>query len=276
LRAHAYWRLKGLEVDLVILNEEPTSYIEELYQELQKLIRTSEGHALVDKPGGGFLRKTTDLSADDKLLLLASARVGLDGKRGSLAAQLERYGGPPELPGPLPVAERRREPRPPAAQPSLPPGLLFVNGFGGFTPDGREYCILPFEERGSRIEDRRSRKEARGSRSSFSTGLPPAPWSNVIANPSFGFLVTESGGGYTWAGNSQQDRLTTWGNDPVSDTPGEAVYLRDEAAGTVWTPTPLPLGSAGPTLVRHGQGYTTFTQASHGLHQELTLFVVPD
>ncbi len=89
---------------------------------------------------------------------------------------------------------------------------------------------------------------------------PPAPWSNVLANPDFGCLVTEAGGGYTWAGNSQMNRLTPWSNDPVSDPPGEVVYLRDEETGEFWTPTPAPCGGEATTVVRHGQGYTRFTQ----------------
>ena len=106
--------------------------------------------------------------------------------------------------------------------------------------------------------------------------LAPAPWSNVVANPVFGFLVSESGSGFTWSGNSQTNRLTPWSNDPVSDPPGEVVYLRDEDSGEIWCPTPLPVPSAEPTLVRHGQGYTTFERNAHGLCHELTLLVPPD
>ena len=131
---------------------------------------------------------------------------------------------------------------------------MFWNGLGGFTPDGREYVIA--------ID--------------AVPTLPPAPWTNVLANPGFGCLVTEAGLGYTWAGNSQMNRLTPWSNDPVSDPPGEVVYLRDEETGEVWTPTPLPAGPARPSTVRHGQGYTRYTRQSHGLEQELLVLVPPD
>jgi cyclic beta-1,2-glucan synthetase len=260
LRAHAYWRLKGLQADLVLLSEEAMSYREELHHELQNSIRASDDHNLVDRPGGIFLRKAGALSADDKVLLLSAARVVLCGNRGSLAAQLDRAHPQPELPPALATRQRRRAPRVGGAPATLPPELLFANGFGGFTPDGREYCLLPSIAGGIRVELR----------------LPPAPWANVIANPSFGFVVTESGGGYTWAGNSQTNRLTPWGNDPISDVPGEVIYLRDEVTGAFWTPTPLPAGRTAPTLVRHGQGSTSFIQTSQGLAQELTLFVPTD
>ena len=100
----------------------------------------------------------------------------------------------------------------------------------------------------------------------------PAPWINVVANPDFGFMVSETGAGYTWFGNSGENRLTPWSNDPVTDPPGEAIYLRDEETAEVWSPTPLPCRAAAPYLVRHGAGYTVFEHHSHGLAQRLRLF----
>jgi cyclic beta-1,2-glucan synthetase len=250
LLAHGWWRAQGLVADLVIFNERASGYREEFQQQLQGLVRASDSRALADRPGGVFLRQADQLGAEDLVLLQAAARVVLDGSRGTLAAQLEQPEARPSLPDRL--ASAVRYPGPPQALP-LPEGLGFANGLGGFGPDGREYVIaVP-----------------------SAAGLPPAPWTNVIANPRCGFLATERGGGYTWAVNSQQNRLTPWSNDPVSDPPGEVVYLRDEAGGEVWTPAPAPLGAAG-TLVRHGAGYTTYEQDAPGLRQELTLFVPPD
>jgi cellobiose phosphorylase len=258
LAAHAYWRLKGLEADLVVLLEQPTSYFEELFQAVQEAVRASDAQALVDKPGGVFVRKADQMSAEDVTLLQAAARVVLVGYRGSLAAQLNRPEPVPELPAPLP-AVRRANPATHGAPVRPPEGLLFPNGQGGFTPDGREYCILlqEFVPGGAGL------------------ALPPAPWINVLANPSAGCLVSESGLGCTWAFNSQQNRLTPWNNDPVSDPPAEVLYLRDENSGEVWTPTPRPLGGSAATLVRHGQGYTRFQRNSHGLAQDLLVFVPP-
>jgi cellobiose phosphorylase len=103
--------------------------------------------------------------------------------------------------------------------------------------------------------------------------LPPAPWTNVLANPQFGCLATEAGLGYSWAGNSQMNRLTPWSNDPTSDSPGEVVYLRDEETGDLWTPTPMPLGPRAIVTVRHGQGYTRYTHDSRDLYQDLLVLV---
>jgi N,N'-diacetylchitobiose phosphorylase len=136
--------------------------------------------------------------------------------------------------------------------------LRFDNGCGGFSPDGREYVI---------------RLQPNGS---GGHRLPPLPWANVIANEWAGFLVTERGAGYTWAGNSRNNRLTAWHNDPVSDPHAEAIWIRDEEAKTFWSLAPGPTPAAVPYEVRHGFGYTTFHHLSHGIEQELTLFMGPN
>ncbi len=279
LRAHTYWRLKGLVADLVIINEHPSSYLEELQQQLQGLVRSSDAHTLVDKPGGVFVRQADHLSVDDKVLLQAAARVMLVGNRGALAVQLDRLVEPRALPAALVVKERRRAEEPPQPGPAAEADLLFANGLGGFTPDGREYVIALAERApaGPGRPEKRPRLAGPVPRTAPAGFVyPPAPWINVVANPHCGFIVSESGAGYTWAGNSQANRLTPWSNDPVSDPPGEVLYLRDEATGEYWTPTPLPRGPAGSTVVRHGQGSTVFYGQHQGLAHELTLFVPPD
>jgi cyclic beta-1,2-glucan synthetase len=257
LTAHAYLRLKGVEFDLVVLCEEATSYFEELYQQVQQLVRMSDSHSLVDIPGGVFVRKWTQISEEDRLLLQAAARALLDASR-SLSTQLDGVERQRVLPArlrrewlPGPRRSSRDDDRARERKVAPPGNLLYWNGLGGFTPDGREYVIV---------------QTAGGART-------PAPWCNVVANRSFGFLVSEAGSGFTWAGNSQRNRLTPWNNDPVCDVSGESIYLRDEASGEFWTPTPMPAGEAGDFLVRHGQGYTVFEHTSHGLEQELRLLV---
>jgi len=256
LRAHEYWRLKGVPIDLVILNEHPSSYAQGLHEYLLSLIRTSPAQAMMDKPGGIFLRRADFMPEEDRYLLLAVARAVLVGQRGTLAQQLERRGWEEPLP-PLLKKPAARGPRPEAEGPRIPDSELaaldFFNGLGGFAPDGREYVMI--FERGR---------------------VTPAPWVNVVANQRFGFMVTESGGGYTWSENSRENRLTPWSNDPVSDPAGEAVYLRDEETGEFWTIAPGPVHRPGRAVVRHGQGYTAFERRSQGLRQELTLFVPPD
>jgi cyclic beta-1,2-glucan synthetase len=270
LDAHRYLRFKGLKFDLVLLVNEPGSYHEALNQHLLELVKSTGGLEIEDQAGGVFVCKAVGMLESERTLLQAAARVVLPGNRGSLADQLDR-------------AERRAplgRPLEPVRAPigwndeavCLPPGLLFPNGLGGFTPDGREYCLLVTSQPVPRAD-----QDGRPvSQSSPRPRLAPAPWVNVIANPRFGFLVSESGSGFTWSGNSQTNRLTPWNNDPVSDPPAEVVYLRDDDTGEIWSPTPLPVPSIQATLIRHGQGYTTFQRNAHGLDHELTLMVPPD
>jgi cyclic beta-1,2-glucan synthetase len=270
LDAHAYLRLKGLEFDLVVLDEQPEGSSAPLHPLLREAVQTSDRNDLVDKPGGIFLRAAASLSEAERVLLQAVTRVVLIGDRGPLASQLDRIERLPAPPEPLAVTRARGDWR--DADVEAPAGLEFANGLGGFAEGGREYRLVVRNQ--SAPDVRRNGKPRVEPRPR--PVLPPAPWINVVANPACGFLVSEAGSGYTWGGNSQGDRLTPWNNDPVADPAGEALYLRDEESGEVWTPTPLPIPSESATLVRHGQGYTTFERHSHGLAHELTLFVPPD
>jgi cellobiose phosphorylase len=249
---HAYTRSRGLNLDLVILEERPGDTADRLRADVQGV-----AGQLLGKPGGVLVLAAETVTPDDRVLLAAAARAVLGGGHGSLVDQISRRAAAASVVRP-PIA-RAPVAAEPAKQSVTPPeGLKFWNGYGGFTPDSREYAIV--------IDG-----TARGG-----PALPPAPWTNVLANPSFGCLVTEAGLGYSWAGNSQMNRLTPWSNDPVSDPPGEVVYLRDEETGAVWTPTPLPRGPATPVTVRHGQGYTRYTHRSNSLDQELMVLVPPD
>ncbi|MGH9928949.1 MAG: glucoamylase family protein, partial [Pyrinomonadaceae bacterium] len=247
VRGHEYLHYKGLKIDLVILNDNPTTYLQLLHKELDTVIRTSGLGVLQDKPGGVFLRRTEQMPEADRILLHSVARAVIVCERGPLEDQLER----PEVSEPLPESFVPRLPSQTYPEPTVArPELNFFNGLGGFHQGGREYVILLGAEQWT-----------------------PAPWANIIANKNdFGFQVTETGAGYTWSVNSRENRLTPWSNDAVSDPPGEIVYLRDEDTGTLWSATPLPIRETAPYIIRHGQGYTVFEHSSHGISQELLLF----
>ncbi len=253
LRAHEYWQIKGLAVDLLILNEKELSYVADVQALLEGLVRESQARAAGQDGNQGaiFVLQIGQLSLDERRFLQTAARAMLVGNRGTLAEQLLRHPRSPSAfiaPQVLPVAED-------ADSPALAlPNMEFFNGLGGFAEDGREYVIVL--DKGQ---------------------WTPAPWINVIANPEFGFMVSESGGSCTWCGNSRENQLTPWSNDPVKDPSGEVFYIRDDETGALWTATALPIRveNAG-YLIRHGQGYSRFEHASHGIHSELLQFVSPD
>ena len=254
LRAHEYWRMKGLAVDLVILNERPASYAQDLQASLEALVRASQSrpHAEGEGSRGTLSVLRADLvPVEVRGVLRTAARAVLLSRRGSLSEQVKRL----EEPAPIPLERPRRSPvsGPPEAAPPRPE-LEFFNGLGGFAAGGGEYVTILGEGQWT-----------------------PAPWINVIANPSFGFQVSVEGGGYTWAGNSRENQLTVWSNDPVGDRPGEVIYVRDEDNGALWGPTALPIREeAGRYVARHGQGYTRFERTSHGISLELLQYVAPD
>jgi cyclic beta-1,2-glucan synthetase len=253
LRAHEYWRLKQLAVDLVILNERAPSYLNELQVALETQLRMSQSGPRLgaDHARGAVFVLRADLIPEQTHLLLSSvARVVLVGRRGGLADQLERLG-----PSAQPIAHV------PSARPVLPSdlgvhpvasaGLEFFNGLGGFAAEGREYMTLLGPGQST-----------------------PAPWINVIANPLFGFQVATEGSGYTWSLNSRDNQLTAWSNDPISDRPGEMLYVRDEDSGQLWGPTASPIRDhAGSYTAIHGQGYSRFEHSTHGLDLNLLVYV---
>ena len=250
IQAHSYWRMKGLTVDLVILNEDVSVYRQSLQDQITTLISSGLEAQMLDKHGGIFVRRLEQIPNDDRVLLQAAARIVLDDEKGSLAEQFEHRSILEPALQPL----RTSRFRPADSSAPLPPrDLIFNNGLGGFTRDGHEYVIT--------LEPGQ---------------MTPAPWVNVLANPYFGTVISESGAAYTWVENSHEFRLTPWSDDPVQDTPGEAFYIRDDQTGQFWSPTPLPARGTTPYVVRHGFGYTVFEHFEFGIASELWVYVAMD
>lgn len=263
LVAQTYWSLHRLRVDIVVLNDHPGSYLDALQEQLVTLLAQSP-RPLQEKAAGVFLLRGAQIPHEDHVLLEAVASVVLDGDRGAIGVQIERGA----------ATAAANQPRYKLLRKSSPPGLNgraekpvpsqvtdwqsktreleFWNGLGGFAEDGREYHLL--------LRDGKS---------------PPMPWSNVIANPHFGCLVTDSGGGYTWSGNSRENKLTTWCNDPISDPPSECLYIRDERSGVCWSPLPGSLSGSGDYWVQHGQGYTRFLYQYEAIQHEVLISIAP-
>ncbi|HET9521010.1 MAG TPA: glycosyl hydrolase family 65 protein, partial [Candidatus Limnocylindrales bacterium] len=254
LRAHEYWRLKLLDVDLVILNEHGPTYAQDFHGSLEGLVRTSQStlvHGEHPAHGGVYILRSDQLPPEDRTLLTSVARAVLLSRRGTLADQVIRLERPeaPAPPAPPPAPKR---PVPAVAVPR--PELEFFNGLGGFADEGKEYVAILGPGQST-----------------------PAPWLNVIANPWFGFQVSESGSGYTWSGNSRENQLTPWSNDPVSDPVSEAIYVRDEDTGDLWCPVAQPIRLDESTYVaRHRAGCSRFQHGHDGIDLDLVQFVPLD
>ncbi|MGB4589336.1 MAG: glucoamylase family protein [Clostridiaceae bacterium] len=283
LKAHEYWRMKEMNVDLLIICREESSYASPLYNLIKEIAYSKQNHEVLKRYGDMFIVSSNIMAPGDMELFCAVSRLIFNGTKGSIKNQLkldflkdekifEINEGPPVRE--KIIKELTREiyshaeeqaisaednftstwiaeevVSAPPLEVELEKELDYYNGFGGFNKEGNEYVI--------KLED----------------GLmTPLPWTNVIANEEFGFLVTESGGGFSWAENSRENKISPWTNDPVSDPPVETFYLKDEL-GSLWTLTPLPIRESEPYTISHGFGYTKFRHKSHGLKQCLTQFV---
>ncbi|HHV95362.1 MAG TPA: glycosyl transferase [Clostridiaceae bacterium] len=273
LKGHEYWRMKGLEVDLVILVGEEASYIQPLQDLVKEAVSSGYARDLLGKRGGIFILNKTLLSEEDNNLLYATARIVLNSGLGPLDDQLELL-YKTALENKLIIQDRVPYENKPDVQHekinskglnnentssnelgkldtiSSLDTLSYFNGLGGFDTRANEYVIYLKKD-----------------------SVTPVPWSNIIANESFGFIVTESGGGYTWSCNSRENKLTPWSNDPIKDTAGEVIYLRDDVTGDYNSLTPSPVRGKGDYIIRHGQGYTSFMSLVNDFEQELCQFV---
>lgn len=249
LLAHEFWHAHGLQVDLVIVNELAAGYFDNLQDLLLETIHTAS-RLPAFKPGGVYLLRASQLSPDDDLLLQAAAAISLHGERGSLLRQIEatsttRRDEPPALR----VTKQRVADPSEASWLTKDQSLRFSGKHGGFNAQGNYVIYIDGME------------------------PTPLPWSNVIANPQFGTLITEAGGGYTWGGNSRENKLTSWSNDPVTDQPSELFYIRDEETGEFWTPAPLELHKSRQYRVEHGRGYSQFQARASGIESNLTVSI---
>jgi cyclic beta-1,2-glucan synthetase len=256
LQAQEYWRLKGLGADVVILNEHPVSYLDEVHAQLAALLDGGPWRTWKHRSGGAYLLRGDRMAEAERLLLSSVARAVISGDLGSLAHQLDRHAPSSPEPAPLALAAPSSSgpTRAPSAQrpPGIPP-LTLENGLGGFADGGREYVVV--------LEG---------------AAETPLPWANVIASPAFGTIVTASGSSFTWSENSRENRLTPFANDPVTDPTSEAILLRDDETGEAWSPTPGPLprdGASGRFVIGHRAGVTRFARAASGIHHALDVFV---
>lgn len=252
LRAHEYWGMRQLAVDLVILNDRLSSYVQDLQIAIESAVRAVQSRPQregIHAPARGSIHilRADIITSGARESLLSVARLVIAAGRGSVNQQLDRLVEPPETTLPMPKA------KPQSHTDTTLPTLEFFNGSGGFAEQGREYVTV--------LRDGKT---------------TPAPWINVIANPDFGFQVSAEGSGSVWSQNSRENQITPWSNDPVADPAGEAIYLQDLDTDYIWTPTALPIRGDGTYIARHGFGYTGFSHENNGIAADMVQFVPLD
>lgn len=246
IQAHNYWRMKGLMVDLVIWNEDNGGYRQNLQNDILSLLTSGRAADVKDQPGGIFIRSSDQVSNEDRILFQSVARIIISDRFGTLEEQIARRN---KIKTTIPYFSPTKFHASVFTKVEQPTGLQFFNGLGGFSADGKEYVIT-----------------------TTGTQTTPLPWSNIVANPVFGSIVTESGQSYTWMDNAHEYRLTPWNNDPVTDLQGEAFYLRDEESGRFWSPSPFPCRGASAYISRHGFGYSIFEHSEDGIDSAMAVY----
>lgn len=267
LRYQEYMRSRGLVADLVIVNEQASSYVQDLQQAIEQLCDNSRSRGGELGPRQHIFAVRRDLMDENSYkTLLAVARVVLHTRNGRIFDQIERAEAAAlavrdaARPADGEAVETAAQPVP-AAVPAPSPatvrpsgeGLRSWNGFGGFDRGGRDYVV--------RLGPGRS---------------TPHPWINVISNKAFGFHTSAEGASFTWSRNSRDFQLTPWTNDPVTNRPGEAFYVHDLVGGGAFSPFAAVAPDASTSYeARHGQGFSTFTARRGRLTLELTQLVDP-
>ena len=283
LAAHRYWHRRGMMIDLVVLNAHPTTYLQEMADRITAAIFAQSDPAFLDQPGGVRVLRQDLLTAEQLLMLRATARVHIS-CQGQALSRVMATAIPDES-----LDEELEEISPPLRAPARSDSRMgrVVRKIGATLPT----LLSPLATSTSPF--RPSRIQVRGGRLALDNGyggvsdegdyvirvtdgrVPPAPWANVIANRHGGFIVTEKGGGSTWAENSYFFRLTPWHNDPVSDPVSEIVYLQDEETEELWCATPGPIDGDSFT-VRHAPGTSSFTHQHDDIASQLVLGLAPD
>jgi cyclic beta-1,2-glucan synthetase len=248
------WAWGGVACDLVVLNAEPVSYAMPVQHELQVL---REQHHAENLAQGGeactglVVLQAHGLTDGDRMTLHSLARVRLVADGRPLSMQVQAWIAEHEA-----AFERRHE----GARCVLPaasgPAAAATAAQGRFTAEGADFVFEAGE-----------------------ATRPTRPWVNVIANPDFGTLLSEAGGGHTWAGNSRLNQLTAWSNDAVADPPSEWLLLQDLRTRAVWSATAsggtLDEGEPVSYRVTHGQGWSRIAHRRGDAEITLTWCVDP-
>lgn len=251
LKAYEYFRTKNILIDLVILNEEENIYEKYVKEGIERKIQNRQLAYMQNVKGGIFIINSKEIQ--DEGILEFKANLVIDAHEGNIATVLKYmekdYIESIKNIGNIETQEIEEQIET-AGKNFVTDELKYYNEYGGFTADGREYVI-------------RINKEHK----------LPTTWSHIIANQSFGTIVTENIGGFTWSRNSRLNRLSSWNNNPVIDVPSEAIYLKDMKNGKEWSLGALPMPDDKDYYIKYGFGYANYEHVSDNILQSVDIFV---
>ena len=246
INAHEYLTIKGLKIDLVIINLHKELYLQLLQDKIRELISSSSLRDKVNKNGGVFLYSQNDMEESTVSLLVAISRIVIDADTETLLCQTKEE---EKIDDEKNIAHYKTQDYTPVKFVFEKQKLKFFNEIGGYSEDGSKYVIIL--KNGDNT---------------------PAPWINVISNGKFGFNVSENGMSCTWFKNSSENKITAWTDDPVIDGESEELYIQDQIDGSAWSISPKPIRDNGEYIIEHGFGYSTFKHAKNAIVSEMTVF----
>ena len=197
LRAFEYYKVHGMVLDLVFINDVPGNDHDGLTHFIRNMANTEHLWATHEETGKVFILKGEELSEAERTLLRTVARIDFNDHERieqqllTLEAANQQYQDKVEYP----VMR-------PSAQFHVWSTLDFYNQYGGFDNGGRDYVVTNTNT--------------------------PMPWINVMANPRFGSIVSSTMAGFTFAFNAQQFKLTGWSNDIVRDNASEMLLINKQ------------------------------------------------
>lgn len=230
LKAFEYLRSKGFYLDVVIINNEASIYDNYIKKEIElELYRMNLFNKFDNHSGNVFVLNGATLTKKEIILFNTVASLTFDTyENKSLSECIEALQANNTL-----SRQKRLTFQKIFESDYDTQSLEFYNGFGGFTPDGKEYVIT--------------------------SNTTPVPWSNVLTNKTFGSITTNTGCGFTFAYNSQNFKLTSWTGDLSSIDQSEGIKVNGEKFL--------------PATTIYGFGYTIYKAKTKTYDQELTEFV---
>ena len=232
LKAFEYYKNKSVFVDIIIINNENSQYAKIIKKEIDdEMYRIYTLNSFYHTPGSITVINSESITKEDRSLLNMVPRLHFVVENHiSLKEAVEnlqknnKVSDYPETFIEENIETENKE------------KLIFDNGFGGFKNNGKEYVIY--------------------------NKNTPTPWCNIIANKTFGTIITNNGCGYTYAYNSGEFKISSWTNEMVINDKSEGFKFNGKMFD--------------PEKCTHGFGYSILESETKELKHEITEFVAKE